>query len=76
MSVKIIPKEHWEILMKYLDDSGVVLISEEFMKENNLTEDDIYACGSDYNFGGEADIWVDKVNSKEHLFIAPMFENN
>lgn len=76
MSFKIVPKEHWDIITEYLDEPGVTLVSEEFMKENNITQEDIEKCNESYDFGGDADIWVDKVSSKQHCFILPLFEED
>jgi hypothetical protein len=77
--IKIVPKEEWKIVKKYISGgeygSGVVLIPESVLEE--ITErktvsiikdlnDEEYM---DYEFGGDADVWVDVVLSKKHLFV-------
>lgn len=63
-SLKIVPSEHWSIIKQYVKDSNaVIFVPEEHLKE--LPEEQAQllrdADGEpiDYNFGGEADVWVD-----------------
>lgn len=68
--VKVMKEEDYATLMSYLEDDGVVLITEETaerLKEETGKELD----GSfidDYDFGGEADKFIDIVHSEEHYF--------
>lgn len=61
VQLKIVPQEDWEVLKKYLDADGVVLVP-----ENNLAGvQKLYFHGLksntdvDYDFGGEPNVWVD-----------------
>ena len=71
MTVKIISKEDWEILRKYLDSKCVILVKEEVANKIKTTEDELtdYISDSSYDFGSDADIWIDIVASSNHLFI-------
>ena len=77
VKTRIVPKEDMEVLKKYLDEMGAVLIDEsildslddeqiEYLKKN----DGRYA---NYDFGGDADIWVDLVTNVDHSFIGFLF---
>lgn len=63
--VKYVKEEHAEILKEYLDSDGVALVFPECREqaqqrglEHNQTVD--------YDYGGEADVFVDKVTSTDH----------
>lgn len=67
--LRVVPDEDFEILQRYLeDDGGVVLIQSStaatmFGKQTDELDGlDLM----DYNFGGEADVWVDIVHSPSH----------
>ena len=67
--LRVVPDEDFEILQRYLeDDNGVVLIQSSTAADmfgeqaNELDGLDLM----DYNFGGEADMWVDIVHSPSH----------
>lgn len=77
VKTKIVPKEDMAILRKYLSCEGIVLIDEAILSELTETQatyvkknDDQYA---NYDFGGEADMWVDMVDSTDHMFIGFLF---
>ena len=65
-TVKIVPKEDWEIVRKYLgadDGGGLILVLEQNLRDFTEKEaqkirekDGEYVY---YDFGGEADIWID-----------------
>ena len=77
-TMRIVPKAHWDILQEYLAvPSGVVLIREDvldtmtdeqkaFLQENDGGE-------TNYDFGGEADLWVETVITKDHYFFGSVF---
>jgi len=67
MTVRIIPDELYYKIRENLDDKAVVLISESSAEELGLTEDN--KDDVTYDFGGDADVWVDFVSSEDHLFI-------
>ena len=69
-TIKIVPAEDWEILLKYLDASGIVLIPENALTKfpekdaeriRNADEEDLES----YDFGGDADVWVDVIHGPE-----------
>lgn len=69
-TIKIVPKEDWEIIKEYLyaDNGGaVVLIPEE--KLENFSDEQAEALRShdgddtEYGFGGEPDFYVDVMES-------------
>ena len=67
--LRVVPDEDCEVLQRYLeDDGGVVLIQSStaatmFGKQTDELDGlDLM----DYNFGGEADVWVDIVHSPSH----------
>lgn len=77
--IKIVPKQDWEILQKYLD-KNVVLIPEEVLDtlENKAHADALRAGKKshfDYDFGGEADIWVDIVRDTDHMAWDMIFQD-
>ena len=46
--VKIVPKEHWEILRKYLNSGEIVIIPEEVVKQlSKEQQDTIYGMDGD-----------------------------
>lgn len=64
--LRVVPDEDFEILQRYLeDDGGVVLIQSSTAAGEQADE-----LGGldlmDYNFGGEAGVWVDIVHSPSH----------
>lgn len=73
MSVfRIVPPEDYKVLIKYLGDPGVVLLSESVLAEftpdiqrkfRQMDEDG----ETDYDFGGEPDVYVDIIRS-DHCY--------
>ena len=67
VTLKIVPREDYEVLMRYLDEDGVVLLSEVVLE--TFTPDvqekfqELADEGLDYNFGGEPDMYVDVIRS-------------
>lgn len=62
--LKIIPQEHWAIIKEYTEDNNAII----FVPEDNLKElpkkyakliENANGEHIDYDFGDEADIWVD-----------------
>ena len=66
--VKYVPKADWEIISKYLDEPGIVLIP-EYVLPRFSAEDAAVLCQAannelklyNYNFGGDADFFVDVI---------------
>lgn len=65
--LKIVPQNEWEIIKKYLTVEGVVLIPENIAKEVKCEGFDEEVI--DYDFGGDADCWVDIVLNKDHFAL-------
>ena len=67
VTLKIVPHEDYEILMRYLDEDGVVLLSETVLEtftpevQGKFRELDNKEL--DYNFGGEPEVYVDVIRS-------------
>ena len=67
--IKVIAEEDLPVLQKYLDDDGVILIhkivADKLEKEVGYSVDGIFLPG--YDFGGEADKWVDIICDEQHF---------
>ena len=66
--VHVIPDEEYEILQKYLDEGAVLVrqsVAEEIGEKTGENPDGLYLDG--YDFGGDADVWVDVVRNKDHM---------
>ena len=66
--VHVIPDEEYEILQKYLDEGAVLVrqsVAEEIREKTGENPDGLYLDG--YDFGGDADVWVDVVRNKDHM---------
>ena len=73
--VRVVPKNDYEVIKKYLADKDagiVVLIPEDIAERNQLTHLDEEE--RDYDCGGEADLWVELVSHDDHYFIREMKE--
>lgn len=72
---RIIPKDDWDILKKYLEFPIEVLIPEHIFNELDETDQKKLidyienGCGDEYNCGGDADHWVDIAHSTSHLAL-------
>lgn len=75
-TVKIVPTEDWEILRKYLDNPGIILIPEEALEE--FSEEDAAIIRNadneevEYDFGGDADVWVDAIHGPDSYASIPL----
>ena len=66
--VHVVPDEEYEILQKYLDEGAVLVrqsVAEEIREKTGENPDGLYLDG--YDFGGDADVWVDGVRNKDHM---------
>ena len=66
--VHVVPDAEYEILQKYLDEGAVLVrqsVADEVKAKTGESPDDLYLDG--YDFGGEADIWIDVVRNKNHM---------
>ena len=66
--VHVVPDAEYEILQKYLDE-GAVLVrqsgADEIKEKTGKSPAGLYLDG--YDFGGEADVWIDVVRDKSHM---------
>ena len=67
MAVKILSDKLFDTIAEILEYHGVTLIKQSTAKKVGLTNENIEEV--EYNFGGDADVWVDLVSSDQHLFI-------
>ena len=64
VEVRVLDKEEFSEFMKYLASEGLVIVKKEIADKFGITD------GSyNYDFGGEADYWLDIVSDENHLFI-------
>lgn len=72
--IKVVEEQDWPVLRKYLDEDGVVLVSkdvaEKLKRQGAGSIDGRYFDG--YDFGGDADKFVDIVTSEEHYAVKMM----
>lgn len=62
--IRIVPDEHWKIINEYIEGLGaLVLVPENQLaklpKEQQEMIRDADHNDIDYNFGGDADVWID-----------------
>jgi len=73
MKIKFVKEEHVDILLEYLDAPGVVLLFPSAREEAaRLGIEDGDYTPEDYDFGGEADVWVDLVTRPNHYLLTHM----
>lgn len=73
-TLRIITKEQEQMLNTLLEGEGIVLMTEEaaerVAKQLSSSPEELNELYVDsYDYGGEADKWVDVVRSEEHLFV-------
>ena len=78
----IIPEEDYDVFKKYLPSSGfpdsVVLVPEtviegsDFPAETAAKLRELDGQPIDYDFGGEADLFVDVITDKDHYALASL----
>lgn len=78
--IKVVPEEHWDILKQYLNHDAVVLVRESVLETlDNEAQANALRNGEpfimDYDFGGEADVWVDLVEDADHMAWGYMFQD-
>ena len=73
--LRVVPKEHMEIIKSYLEP-GVVLVEEDMVAQIEAEHGIDLSDGRDvdYDFGGEADYYVDIVRDKSHYLIGELIE--
>lgn len=69
--VRVVLDADMEILDKYLSEEGVVLIPQSLAAEISPNTpqdvDELYLDG--YDFGGDADVWVDIARTVDHMVV-------
>jgi hypothetical protein len=66
--VHVVPDAEYEILQKYLDEGAVLVrqsVADEIKAKTGESPDELYLDG--YDFGGEADVWIDVVKNNNHM---------
>ena len=66
--VHVVPEAEYEILQKYLDEGAVLVrqsVADEIKAKTGESPDELYLDG--YDFGGEADVWIDVVKNNNHM---------
>ena len=79
--IKIVPQKDWEVLKKYLNkDEGCVLIPEAVLHElpEEGREKLMGASGHtiEYDYGGDADVWLDLIVSPEAYFLREFLQED
>ena len=66
--VHVVPDAEYEILQRYLED-GAVLVRQSVANEikEQTGGDPDCLCLEGYDFGGEADVWIDVVRDQNHM---------
>ena len=67
-NVHVIPDAEYEVLQKYLDEGTILVrqsVANEIKEKTGEDPDGLYLDG--YDFGGDADVWVDVVRNKDHM---------
>lgn len=77
--IKFVKPEHVEILNDYLSSSdspaGIALVyPDQQAQATKLGLED--GEQTDYDFGGDADVWLDKVNHDDHYLLEEKEETN
>lgn len=62
--IRIVPEEHWKIINEYIEGLGALVLVpenqlEKLPKEQQEMIRDADSHGIDYNFGGDAEVWID-----------------
>lgn len=65
--LRVVPQKDWEIVRKYLTDEGVVLVPENIAKKVGCEK--FNGKELDYDFGGDADHWVDIIYDSNHIAL-------
>ena len=76
MSIHFPTREQWDILKEFLEDPGAVIVAPDV--EETLTEEEKEAlkeASDGYDFGGDADVWLDVVYDRDHMFIRDTLNN-
>lgn len=78
----IIPEEDYNVVKKYLPSGGfpdsVVLAPERVINDSNFPAEtaaklkELDGQPIDYDFGGEADLFVDVITNKDHYALASL----
>jgi hypothetical protein len=69
-------KKQWEILSPILAelDEGGVIVAPGVVEKLNTKGIEIASYDERYDYGGEADIWLDVVYDEDHMFIIKICE--
>jgi hypothetical protein len=65
--IHFVPEKDLEVIKKYMTAEGVVLIPEHLKEICN--EEHIDKMTGEYDFGGQADIWLEVITKPDHYFF-------
>lgn len=77
-NITIVPDKDWEVIRPYLEN-GVLMPQSVF---DQLTEDqkekveNFDLASSNYNYGGEADVWLDLILSRDSYALKAVLESD
>lgn len=76
--MKVVPKEDWQVLQKYLSEQGSVLIPQHTYDElSELHKELIQAGGLErYDFGGDPDVRIDFILNKDSYAMGCLSEEH
>lgn len=77
-SVKVVPKDDWIVLEKYLASAGVILIPAEVYAQLPAEAQATADRGFDehYDFGGDPDVFVEKMTAIDHYWVDCQLRDN
>ena len=72
--IRVINKEEEQLINCLLEGEGVVLVTEEVAEiiaaDMGISKEDLNEKYSDsYDYGGDADKWVDVVRTEDHILV-------
>lgn len=75
-TVRIVPKKDMEVITRYIgEDHAVVLVTEDAAEQIKELHPDLKledGMDSSYDFGGDADYWVEVVAHDGHSFVSDL----
>lgn len=73
MAVMYPTKEEYEILRNFLSN-GIIIAPEVAETLTDEEKEALEAAADNYDFGGDADCWIDVVTTRKHCFIKTAME--
>ncbi len=70
MKLVVLPDAEYKKIRELISERGVVLMPESLADKHD--RDNLHNAVNDYDFGGEADVWADFVDSDDHFFLSEL----